>query len=413
MHVVMATIGSAGDVLPVVSLGKRLRERGHRVTVLTNPYFRDAVTDAGLGLVPLGSPGDFAATVGDPALWHRRKAFATLVRRAVLPAMRPTYDYLAGLDPDDTVLAASSLALGARLAHERLGLPLVGVHLQPSLFLSAYDNAELGPVKAPDWLPVGAHAWRLAQLERLVSDPLLAPAVNAFRAELGLRPVRRILGRWAPSPQTNLGLFPEWFAEPRPDWPTGIRLTGFVGAPSEDRLPLAVQEALADGERPVVVTLGSAMVHGRRLFKAAIRAARRRGRRVVVLSRFPGQLPPVLPAGVVHAEWAPLGRLLPHVAAFVHHGGIGTVAQALAAGVPQLVVPFAHDQPDNANRLTALGVARRVDAGAFTADSVGRALDALLDDPGVRERCARYAARVDFAAATEAACGALEAAASA
>jgi rhamnosyltransferase subunit B len=416
VHVVLATLGSAGDVLPFVAVGSELRARGHRVSVMANPVFRGLVESAGLELVATGTVADFERVTSDPRLWSPTRSFRTVVEQAVLPAMRPVHEFVAGLDPTRTVVAASVLTLGARTAHDRHGHPLVGVHLQPSAFLSAYDNAELGPVRAPSWLPRQVQAARLAAVDRWASDRLLAPPVNAFRAGLGLPPVTRVLGRWAPSPQSNLGLFPDWFAPVRPDWPVNMRLAGFVPAGDEGSgapgggLPTALEAFLDAGAPPVVVTFGSSMRHARRLFAAAVAANRRRGRRTVVLTRFRDQVPDPLPAGAIHVEWVTMPRLLPRVAAVVHHGGIGTVAQVLRAGAPHLVVPFTHDQPDNANRLVRLGVAERLGPRRFTPEAAGAALDRLLR-PDLRRRCAGYAARIDPVAAVRVAADVIEAAA--
>jgi len=416
VHVVLATLGSAGDVLPFVAVGAELRDRGHRVSVTANPVFHELVEAAGLELVATGTVADYERVTADPRLWSPTRSFRIVVEQAAVPAMRPVYEYLAGLDPARTVVAGSLFALGARIAHERHGHPLVGVHLQPAAFLSAYDKAELGGVRAPSWLPRQVHAARLAAVDRWLSDPVLAPPVNDFRARLGLPPVTRVFGRWAPSPQVNLGLFPDWFAPVRPDWPVNMRLTGFVPAGVEGTehegggMPTAVEEFLDAGAPPVVVTFGSSMRHARALFATAVEAGRRRGRRTIVLTRFADQVPVPLPADALPVEWADMTRLLPRVAAVVHHGGIGTVAQVLRAGVPHLVVPFAHDQPDNADRLVRLGVAERLGPRRFTPDSAAAALDRLLH-PDVRERCATYAARIDPAAAVRTAADVVEAAA--
>ncbi|MDD9207622.1 glycosyltransferase [Georgenia sp. 10Sc9-8] len=410
MHAVLTAVGSHGDVLPVVGLGRALAARGHRVTVMTNPYFRQLVEGAGLELAPIGTAEQYTAATTDPELWHPQRALRVVVRRAVLPGMRPAYDYLAGLDPARTVVAASALALGARLAQERLGMRLATVHLQPSLFLSAHDNAELGGLPSPDWLPTAVQELRLRAVERVFLDPLLAPGLNAFRGELGLPPVRSVLRRWIHSPQRVIGLFPEWFAPPQPDWPPQTVLTGFLderaGATALDP---ALQAFLDDGAPPLVVTAGSAMRQGAALFRAAVHAARRLGRRAVLLTGYPEQLPDPLPAGMHHVTWAPLPQLLPRAAALVHHGGIGTSAQGLRAGVPQLVVPFSHDQPDNANRLRALGVADRFDPHRLTEDRLAVSLDRLLRDAETRRRCARCAARVDMEAAADQTCRLIEA----
>ena len=409
MHVVLPTVGSAGDVVPMVGIGAALLARGHRVTVLTNPYFRAMVEGAGLELAAVGTAADFERTTTNPDLWNPVRALGVVARDGIAPAMRPTYEYLSALDPAETVLAASGLAFGARLAQERLGFPLVTVDLQPTLFLSAHDNADMGTLTLPDRVPVGLRARWMGTVERHLVDPVVAPELNAFRDELGLPPVSRVFSRWIHSPRRVLGLFPRWYAPPQPDWPPQLVQTGFVSHQSDGAaLPPDVEEFLAGGDAPVVVTLGSAMRHGDRLFAAAVDAGRALGRRTILLTRYRDQLPPRLPAGVLHAGWVPLGLLLPRAAALLHHGGIGTAAQGLAAGIPQLVVPFAHDQPDNADRLVALGVAARLDPGRITAARVAGALDRLLGDPVVRGRCVGYAVRVDFARAAAEACAVIE-----
>lgn len=408
MHVVLATVGSAGDVAPIVALGTVLAGRGHRVTVLTNPHFRAMVEGAGLELAPIGTAAGYDRALANPDMWHPTRGLGAIARAAILPAMRPMYDYLAGLDPARTVLAATALAFGPRLAQERLGFRLVTLHLQPAPLLSAYDNPEMAGVRLPDWLPVRTQAWRLELGERRFVDPLLTPGLGAFRAELGLPPVSRVLGRWIHSPDTAVGLFPDWFAPPRPDWPANLVLAGFPGGGADTPLDPGLAAFLADGEPPVVITLGSAMAHGARVLEEAVPAVRRVGRRAVVLTQFRDQLPPRLPPEVRHVAWAPLERLLPRAAALIHHGGVGTAAQALAAGLPHLVVPFAHDQPDNANRLCRLGVAERVSPRVFRAPRAAAALRRLLD-PAVVARCAGYAERVDFRLAAARACDVIEA----
>lgn len=115
----------------------------------------------------------------------------------------------------------------------------------------------------------------------------------------------------------------------------------------------------------------------------------------LLLTRYPEQLPGQLPSGVVHAGYAPFSALLPHVAALVHHGGIGTCAQALASGRPQRVMPMGFDQPDNAARLTRLGVGSALPPKRFTGASVARELDTLLGSNAGAVRSAEIARRFD------------------
>ncbi len=119
------------------------------------------------------------------------------------------------------------------------------------------------------------------------------------------------------------------------------------------------------------------------------------GRRGVLLSKFREHIPQQLPPGVVHFDYLPLGGVLPKAAAMVHHGGMGTLAQALRAGIPHLVMPMSIDQPDNAQRLTALGVADYLKPKAYRAGAVAEKLDKLLNSSDVAAACRRIARKFD------------------
>jgi rhamnosyltransferase subunit B len=408
-HVLLTTVGSAGDVYPMLGLGAGLRARGHTVTLVCAPIFEGDVRAAGLEFIPLGTLDDIRAALNEPDLWHPVKGLAVIARLAILKYMRPLYEILARYDPEKTLVVASSLAFGARLAQEARGLPLATVHLQPSILMSAHDPAELGGVGIPDWVPMGFRKAFLAGIERFTVDRLMAPDLNAFRAELGLEPVSKIFSSWMNSPELVLGFFPPWFAEPQPDWPEKMQLTGFIKHESAGgELPETVADFLDAGDPPVVFTAGSANVHGGDYFEAAVRAVETLGRRAVLLTRFPEQLPDALPPNILHAEWVPMRKLLERSASIVHHGGIGTMAQALAAGIPQLVTPLAHDQFDNANRVVRMGVGDRLDPRRFTPGRAARVLDRLLKDEDVLARAKGCSQKVDFETALADTCKFLE-----
>jgi UDP:flavonoid glycosyltransferase YjiC (YdhE family) len=244
----------------------------------------------------------------------------------------------------------------------------------------------------------------------LVIDPTVAPKLNEFRASKGLPPVRRVLRDWWHSPDRVIGMFPAWFAPPQPDWPAQTRLTGF---PLYDEggvhaLPEQLKKFLASGEPPIAFTPGSAMLHAAEFFRSAVKACNRLGRRGILLTRHPEQIPARLPDSVIHVNFAPFSELLPRVAALVHHGGTGTSSQALAAGVPQLVTPMTHDQPDNANRLNRLGVAEVVPFTRFTARRATAAIRRLLADPQRATRCRDVQSRFVGVDALEQTCDLVE-----
>jgi UDP:flavonoid glycosyltransferase YjiC (YdhE family) len=169
-------------------------------------------------------------------------------------------------------------------------------------------------------------------------------------------------------------------------------------------MPPEVERFLAAGPAPVVFSAGSAMKQARRLFEVSVAACRALGCRGLLVNPFPDQVPAGLPAGVMAAAYVPFSAVFPRAAAAVHHGGIGTTARALAAGVPQLVTPFAHDQFDNAARVVRLGAGLQLAPARYRMPAAARVLRRLMDDAALRARARQISAGLDSAQAIKAAC---------
>ncbi len=410
LQAIVIGMGSAGDVHPNVGLALALRERGHKVLLVAPAVFRGLAERVGLDFVALLSEDEYYAAIHDPDLWHPLRSFAVVARRLILPALRPVYDLIAkNFKPGRTVVAAPGLAFGARIAQEKLGVPLATVHLQPVMLRSTIQPPCFGFPHIIGHLPRRLRKLYLRAADRLFIDRLLAEQTNAFRAELGLPQVRRLFDRWVHSPQRVIGLFPDWFAPPAPDWPPNVALTGFpLWDESEARNSSPeLEEFLAQGDPPLVFTAGSAMIQAKHFFEISAEVCRASGRRGLLLTQFPEQLPAALPNGVRHFDYVPFSMVLPRSAALVHHGGIGTTAQALAAGIPQLMVPTSHDQPDNALRIRRLGIGDFVLPKGYTAPRAAEKLDHLMS-PAVKSECQRRAADLNGSRSLQTACDLIE-----
>ena len=410
MNVLLLTIGSAGDVHPFIGLGLALKRRGHRVKVITNPYFGDAVARCGLELVPLGTVDLFRQSLANPDLWHVRRG-TSVVFDLVLNGLRETYDavasnYIAG----ETVLVSSSLGLAGRIAQDKLKIPTATVHLSPAQFRSLIAPPILPGLWMPAWLPMWVKRQIWAGGDRFVIDRMLAPRINQLRRDVNLPAVDGILREFWNSPDLVLGLFPDWFCPPQTDWPPQTQLTGFPLYDESDtsNIDPVLDDFLHSGPPPIVFTPGSAMHHGHRFFASSVKACLKLQSRGILLTRHAEQLPKQLPDSIRHFEYAPFSRILPRVAALVHHGGIGTSAQAMAAGCRQLVTPFAHDQFDNAQRLQQLGVARVIKAKSYTASRAMRELALLLRDDQVTGACRSVASKFEGDRSIEKTCGLIE-----
>jgi rhamnosyltransferase subunit B len=247
-------------------------------------------------------------------------------------------------------------------------------------------------------------------MDTLYAERLICPGLNAFRAKLGIAPVHGIFSGYIHSPELVLGLFPEWYAPPQPDWPANTHLTGFVlhdaGGSADAH---AEADAFLDaGPAPVLVTPGSAAMDRSVFFRRTVEACRAAGVRAMLVTNHPAQLPAELPPGIQAFSYLPFSRVLPRSAAIVYHGGIGTLAQAIKAAVPHLVVANAHDQPDNGQRIERLGLGRSLSQLGYRQGAATRALAELLGSPEIRERCREMAPRIDSTAALASACAHIE-----
>ncbi len=391
MHAILVSLGTDGDVFPFVGLGIRLRAQGHRVTLVANEHYQAAAVRRGFAFRGLVSNQETKELIGNPDIWHPVKS-AIVGAQWGRRVLERQYALLAELARDkDAVLVAYPPVFVARLVHEKLSCPLVSLVVMPWMILSLSAPPTMAgaiqlPRSAPRW--VVKLYWRL--LEE-AANLLIGRYVNRIGRSLGLQPIRNIY-RWSFSPRLVIGMFPDWYAPPQPDWPPQMRLAGFplFDGGNGEELPRGLLEFCRGGQPPVALTFGSGMMHGAQLFRNAIEACKILGQRGILLTKFGEQLPTPLPPYIQHCDYAPFGKLFPLCSGVVHHGGVGTTAQALAAGIPQLILPMAWDQPDNAARIKRLGAGHWLSPNS-SGVQIASALANLMT-PATRTRCRAVAA---------------------
>jgi rhamnosyltransferase subunit B len=412
-RIVITCWGSYGDVYPYVGLAKALKGRGHQTLVAAPGYYRRTIEQEQIEFAAVGLDIDPADRDVMARVMHPVRGTEAVVRDLVMPALRQTYDELRQAAAGADLLVSHPLTLAAPLVAETQGLPWVSTVLAPLGFFSVTDLPVLPP------MPGLVHLRRLGPwfgrivvgLARRATRAWMEP-VYRFRAELGLSRGGHPLFEGQFSPAMTLALFSRVLAEPQADWPPHVRVTGFVFYNGPGVLDPALESFLDAGPPPVVFTLGTSAVGAAgRFYQESVDAASRLGIRAVLLTGGFAENRPtgVLPPGVLLVDRAPHQLLFPRASAVVHQGGIGTTAQALRGGHPMLVVPHSHDQPDNAFRVTNLGVARTVFPGRYDAARVARELKRLLDGDGYRERSAALAATVNREGGAAAAADAIEA----
>jgi UDP:flavonoid glycosyltransferase YjiC (YdhE family) len=309
------------------------------------------------------------------------------------------------------LLVTHPITYGAHLAAQKTGIPWASTALAPTGMFSAHEPSVR--MQSPVLSKWNTGPWLdrlLLKIARKTTDKWATPIIR-FRRELGLESTSNPIFEGQFSPQLTLAIFSPLFGQPQPDWPPNTVITGFPFYDGAATMDEGLRNFLSDGEPPVVFTLGSAASSvPRAFFDESLKAiARLQCRAVLIVGMFaPNQFSSGLPPNVVACAYAPYGELFSRAAVNVHHGGIGTTAQALRSGRPMMVVPFAFDQPDNAGRARRLGVARSLFIHQYNAARAVRELNPLLNDPSYRERAAAVGDRIRSEDGVGNACDALE-----
>ena len=418
-RIVFATFGSLGDLHPYVAVSRELARRGQRPLIATFEEYRGAVETAGIKFAPMRPS---MSVFGDQTAMMERlidpwRGPELMVREMFMPRLRDSYRDLADACRGADLLVTHPLTFAGPLLAQKEGLRWASTALAPMTLFSEIDPPLFPAAPMLAWArTLGVAPYRLMfRIPRAMVWRWEQP-LREFRAELGLPATKTIAqfeGQF--SPRLNLALFSPVLAAPQLDWPANTRVCGFPrydGAQLDPRTQAELEAFLASGAPPIVFGLGSSavMIAGD-FWHAAIAATRRIGRRAVLLTGKPPEDLGSLPRDVKAFQYLPYSAVFPRAAAIVHQGGIGTLAQALAAGRPQLVVPVAFDQPDNARRTAALGVARSLPFRKATAAAMARELSTLLAAPDCATRAATVGVTVAMEDGARVAADALETAA--
>lgn len=412
-HIVVATVGSQGDLFPFLAIGQALQARGHRVTIATHAIHQPVIAHAGLAFANasgIDEPEDreaFTARAFDR--WHGPRFvvhdFAAMDVRASYERLQPVVANADVLITTTLAFAGQILGEQGRASGERCWLSAV---LAPAGFLAASDPPATGVTMLDHVIRRSARGGRaLRWVARRITHSWTAP-VRALRVELGL-PAVSALGdpfhQGQHAPDGVLALFSPLLGKPQPDWPRNVLLAGFARYAQAMPPDPSLVAFLDAGPAPLVFTLGSTAVHmGRNFLRESLAAAMKLDQRAVLFTGSPGMratLPAQLPPGIHALDYAPHAMLFPRASVIIHHGGIGTSSEALHAGRPMLVVPHGFDQPDNAARLTRMGVAEVLPASRYRADRVAPLLQKLQRETAYRQQAETCATQLHGEKAVE------------
>jgi UDP:flavonoid glycosyltransferase YjiC (YdhE family) len=408
----LTTTGSLGDLHPFIAIGLGLRSRGHAVTLATSNFYRSKVEQTGLTFAPMGPHLGLETSAVMDRIIDSKNGPEYLIRQILYPSVPAAYAEVMEAISEADLIVTHPITFAAQIAAEKTGMPWVSTVTAPFSLFSCFDASVIPShpllIKLRALGP--AFFGIVKKAGRIMTKSWLEP-LTRFRASVGLPPGQDPVFEGQHSPQRVLAMFSPLMGEPQPDWPAQTLITGFPfydQAEHGQGLDPDLERFLDAGAPPVVFTLGSSAVHrAGDFYHESLAAVWRLGCRSVLLV---GQnsIQEPLPPGTVAFPYAPFSKILPRAVVIVHQGGIGTCAQALAAGGPMLVVPFAFDQADNAARLQRLGVARAIPRKHYTAKRACMELKTLLSAPAYGASAASAGKRIAAENGVRAACDAIE-----
>ena len=399
--IAFTTLGSLGDLNPMLGLALELRNRGHEISFSTSRYFRPFIEKHGLPyheVLPNLDPynKDIIHTVLDPKRGPER-----LHREILFPSIAESYRAFLPIAEESDLIVNGILSYFAPLCTRKLQKPWAAVMLSPMTFWSVYDPPVIPTVEYLRHVyRFGPNVNRFLFREVFRVSQVWTEPVQDLKRREGIADPSNPLTDGAASPYLNLGLYSRLLGEVQPDFPPNTTLTGFVLFDqnlTHQELSSSLLNFLQQGAPPVVFTLGSnsVMKHGY-LFDLFYEVAMKLNSRSVILT---GEASYARYSGMSNDKvffdtYAPFSKLFPHAACIVHQGGIGTTGQAMHSGNPMLVLPECNDQHDNLARTKRLGIAKGIPLQNVSAGKLRHAIEKLLTAPGYTCRASQVAAQL-------------------
>ena len=395
--IVLATIGSLGDLHPFIAIGLELDLLGFEVVLAVSADQVEKVRASGLEAHAILPPDE--QMNADLGMSPEEAAKAVIedvnfvIDKILLGYLREGVEALDEIASDACAIVGTMLAFPAPIISEKREIPYIHAALQPMSLITVHHVP-----KSPDyWMlaskkfGVAGRIWNRMWLPLIRSElkRRYAKRINKVRQEQGLGKIRR-----APfievevDPIATLALYSPELASLQPDYPENTALTGFPVFDSNGGTPETLdtdfQEFLSAGSAPLVFSLGSFAINAPgKFYEDSFEVANALGQRAILLTGGDTSLKST--GDILVRRYAPYSQLFPHAAAIIHHGGIGTTGQAMRAGKPQLVVPHLGDQWDNGERVKALGIGDVLEAKKYTESSAQNMIATLIANNEMRD----------------------------
>jgi UDP:flavonoid glycosyltransferase YjiC (YdhE family) len=358
MKITIATVGTRGDVQPYVALGSGLQEAGNQVQIATDPLFKDFIEKAGLGFAPVAADPRKAMQEDIRQIGSNPARLLRWIEDQFTPLARQYFIDMRVACQDTEAILVSALAFAAMHVAQSLGIPSLATYLYPITPTLAFPS--MVAANSPGWLSsIGWFNWLSFRLYNLAFFRIMLPVVNQLREEeLGLPPVP-----WSYYTKIDISEVPIIYGYskhviPKPaDWGDHLHVTGywFLDDPNWNP-PIELTRFLESGPKPIYIGFGSMVdEEARKTTEIVLEALEMANRRAILHGGWSDLGAAHLPDEVFKVGDVPHEWLFPRMAGIIHHGGAGTTAAALRAGVPSVIVSYFADQPFWAQQVHQLG----------------------------------------------------------
>lgn len=407
VNIVIYALGTGGDIDPMVALGIELRRRGYSVSFLSNDYFQPRIIEAGCEFISVGTVEQYHQGNSITA-WEPRN-HADNFEYYHAPAFEPAFNYVKSLAVTNTLVLALGEENGARVAAEKFNIPFIKMILSPNLIFSAYSPPAPMKWAIPARIPRFIVRFLLRRNRKTRFNVFCRMQHNAAYLATRERLQCPLVFQTESAAILQIGFFPEWFGMPAKDWPKNLKLVGFpLQNRASNRSRQALDSFIEQQGAPLIFTSGTGVKDVEPLFTE--------GRKICEQLLVPG----VFVGGAsgaerlqgsslcLHLDYIDFEYALAKSLAIIHHGGMGTTAQAIKAGVPQLIRPIKYDQPDNADRIYKLGLGTYVMPEKFKSEQVAPMLGNMLQKAKNSKALRHYSADVSNSSAIVDACDLVE-----
>ncbi len=369
-NILLITHWTGGDVLPFIRLGTILKRVGHKITIFTHCYYRDLALRGNLEFVAIDTPELFEEMNKDIILLADpiNNTKGTLeFNKKYHGEQRLLFEYKLiseHCNENTLIIARHRSSVSGLLVAEKLKIPVASVFLAPNYL----DHMVL---------------------HNQVFGKEILQEINEARRKLELEDIWD-WKKWLYSPKRYFAFWPRWYAESDEDWPLNVINIGFVlGNNPEETFDLEITEFLQKNEQVVLITGGSSNMVKQEFYQVAAKSCEMEDFPALLVTSHDELVPKHLPESIKRVRQAPLRALMKKTIAIIHHGGMGTLSEAIDAGIPQIILPHLTDGPDNAQRLARLGIAKVFPKAKWDYIQISKALRETLS-VDFKKRCQFY-----------------------